>query len=318
MRVLLGAGADAEARSERAGKTPLIVAALEGHSEVIFILHSSGANLETQSNNGMTALQWAAMSLKGSICVGLLVRLGSNPNSRSARGASALHFAAVKGRVEVATLLLSAGSLVDAADNQGNTPLHWAARAGCAEAVRLFTGAGALLDATGEHGATAMHNAVDSGDSATEIIESLLEKGADPNLRDIRGFTPLMLAAIRGHGAAAEALMKDARADINLADGYGETALFWASWKGHTQVIEKILGCSQKTPVEALSHEAKVPLTLATRETSGDNEALFHLGPNSCSALHRAALGGHIDTIYFLTRRGADVNQADAVRGLYC
>ena len=55
VNVLLSKGAEMEARTEN-GHTSLILASLENHGEVVKLLLGSGANLEAQTNQGVTAL----------------------------------------------------------------------------------------------------------------------------------------------------------------------------------------------------------------------------------------------------------------------
>lgn len=60
-----------------------------------------------------------------------------------------------------------------------------------------------------------------------ELAASLLARGADPNLRDARGSTPLMLAASRQDEAMAK-LLVSAGADLDAADFRGMTPLAWS------------------------------------------------------------------------------------------
>lgn len=64
------------------------------------------------------------------------------------------------------------------------------------------------------------------------MIETLLAGGADPNLRDAKGTTPLASAAAEGHLAAIRALLA-AGASTALRDGDGVGALHHAARGGH-------------------------------------------------------------------------------------
>ena len=59
------------------------------------------------------------------------------------------------------------------------------------------------------------------------VVEILLEAGANVNLQNRQGLTPLMIAASEGHLSTVQALI-DAKADPSLTDFTGRTAWEWA------------------------------------------------------------------------------------------
>ncbi|MCX5921983.1 MAG: ankyrin repeat domain-containing protein [Candidatus Dependentiae bacterium] len=74
----------------------------------------------------------------------------------------------------------------------------------------------------------------------TDRAKQLLEQGADVNLADYTGKTPLYWAAIKGYDTTVAELLK-ADADVNTADKLGRTPLYMATWKGHEKVIAQLL-----------------------------------------------------------------------------
>jgi ankyrin repeat protein len=72
-------------------------------------------------------------------------------------------------------------------------------------------------------------------DEAT--LRSALEAGLDPNAANQNGWTLLMLAAVEGHLALAEALLNKGAA-LDRTNSKGETALTIAHAKGHTAFAE--------------------------------------------------------------------------------
>jgi Ankyrin repeats (3 copies) len=140
----------------RGGKevTPLHVAALAGHSDILSLLIEHGADISDRGEDGGTPLHRA--SLKGRLEAGqLLLNRGADIDDQNDRQLTALIYAAIFGHAEFARMLLERGAMIDPRDDRGATPLHYAAANGRTEVVRL-----------------------------------LLERGADPHVRDIDGNTP--------------------------------------------------------------------------------------------------------------------------------
>jgi ankyrin repeat protein len=83
-----------------------------------------------------------------------------------------------------------------------------------------------------------LHCAVFNGHM--EIVNLLLEKGADVNLKDNFGTTPLKSAALNGHMRIVKLLLEKG-ADVNLTDKYDKTPLHWAVFNGHMEIVNLLL-----------------------------------------------------------------------------
>jgi ankyrin repeat protein len=143
------------------------------------------------------------VALKGQAnMVDLLVATGADVNARFASGATPLHDAALKGRNEVVRLLLAKGALADGRDSRGATPLNDAALSGQAETVRILLAHGAEIDAREtETGNTALYVAASFGRAG--VVAALLDAGADPNVCNKDGVSPLRAALANGNGETA-------------------------------------------------------------------------------------------------------------------
>jgi len=73
-----------------------------------------------------------------------------------------------------------------------------------------------------------------------EVVEFLLENGADPNAMDAAGNTALMGVAFKGYTGLAEILIQ-AGADVNIRNSNGAPALTFAATFGHTGIASFLL-----------------------------------------------------------------------------
>ena len=164
--MLLAAGADANATTQRGGETgkSLMTAARTGRVGPMKALLEAGAKVDAKERNGQTALMWAAAEGHAEV-VELLVKAGADPKAWLKSGFTPLLFAAREGRTEAVKALLKAG--VDV-----NSVIETDRRGGYAP----------------RNGSSALILAIENGHF--ELAAALLKAGAHPN--DQRsGFTPL-------------------------------------------------------------------------------------------------------------------------------
>ena len=119
------------------------------------------------------------------------------------------------------------------------TQLTRAALRGNEQRVRELVAAGAPLDLVDVDGWSALRWA--SRHRQMRVVKQLLDgkyegKGADINLQDNFGWTPLMDACFRGQEAVARLLLERG-AHVTLWDLDGNTALYWARRQKHTAIV---------------------------------------------------------------------------------
>jgi ankyrin repeat protein len=110
-------------------------------------------------------------------------------------GFTALHLAVYAEQAEAARLLLEHGADVDVRSTGSIArvpPLGTAAFVRSVPLARLLLDAGANVDGQGEDGFTALHSAAANGDA--ELVELLLERGADASIENAKGERPADLA----------------------------------------------------------------------------------------------------------------------------
>jgi ankyrin repeat protein len=166
-----------------------MLAARAGNVEVIDVLLTHGADPNVaERRTGTTALMWAALDDRGD-AIRALVRGGADVGARSARTAfphtppGVIGDALEEGVSYVGQTVLPKGSW---------TPLMYAARQGARGAVAALADAKADLDAADPDGSTALALAAINGHA--DVVGLLLDRGANPNLADRTGMTPLYAA----------------------------------------------------------------------------------------------------------------------------
>ncbi|XP_050779011.1 ankyrin repeat domain-containing protein 27 isoform X3 [Gopherus flavomarginatus] len=105
------------------GFTPLHVAALYGHPELVYLLLKHGANISAKNMNHAVPLHLACQ--KGHFqVVKCLVDCNAKQNKKDVHGNTPLIYACLNGQHEIAALLLEHGASVNLSNSKGNTALH--------------------------------------------------------------------------------------------------------------------------------------------------------------------------------------------------
>lgn len=150
--------------------------------------------------------------------------------TRDARGRTALLLATALGHADMATSLIDAGADVNAQDNQRDSPYLLAGANGHLPILRLALAHGADLRSVNRFGGTALIPAAERGH--IEAVRLLIAAGVDVNHVNRLGWTALMEAVILSDGGLAHqniaGQLLAAGADVNLPDHDGVTPLVHA------------------------------------------------------------------------------------------
>jgi ankyrin repeat protein len=243
--VLLDYGADPRRMHPQDGRGPLHEACIKGSASLIEMLVNAGADPAARDKSGQTPID-LALAYKNRGAIAALEHLALDRRDCRETVDLAMQSATLRGRSELARLLIEGGFDINQPSPGGGTYLHQAALRGQKKIVQLFLERGAQVNALDETGGTPLHDAALAGN--TDVILLLLDHGASIDAADGEsGATPLMLAASVSRTEAV-ALLLARGANPALRDHAGHTALDRARETDDTQTV-KLLEAAPKAAV---------------------------------------------------------------------
>ncbi|KAL3319329.1 hypothetical protein Ciccas_002011 [Cichlidogyrus casuarinus] len=259
--------------------SPLHFAAGYNRLAVVELLLQLGADVHAKDKGGLVPLHNAS-SYGHTKVAELLLLSGANVNETDLWRYTPLHEAAIKGKFEICRLLLKFGADRTKKNRDGLMPINLIKEVD-QDLKDLFRGDEALLEAAKKgnlnkvrrlltpdnincrdvfgRNSTPLHLA--SGYNNLEIVEFLLQNGADANAQDKGGLIPLHNASSYGHVDVAAMLIHHGTS-VNAVDKWGYTPLHEAAQKGRTQLCALLL--AHGADPSAKNQDEETPYDLAT------------------------------------------------------
>lgn len=256
VKMLLKYGAHAEATIETTNKAeirPIHVAARLGLSTILQCLIDSGCDLNSKTKNGETALMMCA-KYRREECLKVLVRAGADIGLANLAGQCVVTVARANQWYltfhQAILEVIQKGKIPNSSNISLFSPLKFVAQAGDVQALQAV----------------------------------ITQGGINLDIQDDRGYSALMVTAMKGHVEAFQLLLY-AGADVKLSNKCGETAILLSQLNQNREHFERVM------------------LEFAI-EKGNCNAGEF-------DALHFAACHGKLDAVKLLTNRGYNVNTPD-------
>jgi ankyrin repeat protein len=349
-KLLLAAGADVNAKEEWGGQSALMWAAAQSQPEMVEFLIASGAEVDARgitrdwqrkltaeprikdmNKGGFTPLLYAAR--EGCIeCARRLLAAGADPDLGDPENVSPLILALENLHFDFAKFMIESGADIDQFDFRGRTPVY------------VATDFNSLP--------TSAHGDIPSADATTgaDIVEILLEKGANPNVQLKRrhpyrhraldrnadvllsvGATPLLRAA-RAADVEVVRLLLEHGALVNLPTADGITPVMAVAGVSHNDrttrgrfrkpedeiaTLELLVAAGADVNARMLTEPGARYLTTGERRSNFSYERRGRQVPSEqavphWTALHAAATKGWNHIVQFLADNGAELEAKDA------
>ncbi|KAM9486768.1 protein TANC1 isoform 3-T3 [Clarias gariepinus] len=326
-RLLMLGGANVNYRTEVLNNAPVLcVQAHLGHHEMVALLLEYGANVDVASENGISALSYAAASGHLSL-VSQLCKRGAKVDHVDKNGQSALVHAALRGHLDIIQFLLEQRwsreeqqhelSLKSKALQQA---LIAASSMGHTQVVKelLAMDDNEVVVQLDAHdtlwGETALTAA--AGRGKMDVCRYLLEQRAQVQQVNRRGMCALFCAVRQGHWQVADVLLQHG-ADVNGSDKQGRTLLMVAACEGHLSTVDFLI--AKGASLTSMDKEGLTPLSWACLKGHKNvvqflvekGAVIDHSDKNGRTPLDLAAFYGDADIVHYLVERGAVIEHVD-------
>jgi ankyrin repeat protein len=320
------------------GTLPIQLAALGGHTAVISaMLKNRITSGDASQQDGIAAIELAAQKGHADACRLL------HPTSSTRSRVAALHWAAQHGHSATVQALLDAGVAVDSENSCGWRAIHRASISGKPDVIDRLLHAGSNPSASA-------HKCGVSGDSVGDkaiypmlqsdqtmrgaplhfasrsghlsVVQRLLQNSTavDINEQDDDGYTPLAWAAKEGHLSIVRWFLLHG-AEVNISEHHqGLLPLHLAAATGRVSVLKELM--KSKADPNATDSEFGFDAFMHACK-GGSIDAIAFLGPytseervdkaHGWSALHIAAMNGHMQAVQWLLAKGWNVWKKDQV-----
>ena len=235
---------------DASGYNALTIACQNGHIEIVELILQRPVDLNAMQDNGLTPLMAACNAENDNLeIVQLLLEAGADPNlpimvQASSISCPSLLFACTKGHLELVKFLLKeVGGNVNLQQETGETFLMTACDGGHKDIVLTLLESGADPNICDNDGDNALYYVLlsnSSEDNILDIIQTLLSWNINVNAQNNNGVTPLMIASEKGYSEVLLSLLSKV-AGPDFIDKNGKTALVHASANGQSETVALLL-----------------------------------------------------------------------------
>ena len=317
LQAIINHGANVDA-TNKWNESSLLLACDEGNIDAINVLFSAGADVNIVDAVGETCLHKAISADCSRKVLQTIINHGAKVDATNKLNESSLLLACGKGNIDAINVLFNARADVNIVDAVSNTCLHRAIIKECSmKVLQTIVDHGADVNAINKWNQTAL--ALASMERNVDAINVLLNAGADPNIADVDGNTCLHDATKKDCRKEVLQSIIDHGANVNVTNKQNFTALMMACIKGNVGVVSVLLNA--RTDPNRVNADGDTCLHVAIRTNCSKDilQSLIKHGANvnatnkqNLTALMIACTKGNVDAISVLLNAKADPNIPDA------
>jgi len=209
---------------------------------------------------------------------------------------------------------------VNKCDTDNRSALHVAVYMGHMDLVSILLANGALVNQQDSFGrgilSTVLFSTVSNSQLQLNITQTLIKHNADLNQCDNEQKTPLILAVLENNISFIDLLIQN-NADMDAIDSDGHTAITYAVKHNYSHLVDFLL--TQNAATHILDREGRSILSLAC--SVGAKESLrllmdrgldeMHRDNFGWTPLHEAAYAGYLDIAEMLLSYGSEIDACD-------
>jgi ankyrin repeat protein len=220
----------------------LIIASSRGYISEIDRLIALGADVNTETQTGVTPLIFAVLNNRED-AVNALLKYNPVLDKVTSSYETPLLIAVKNNNLEISEILIQAGADVDFPDRNGATPLHYASINGYLELTDLLLYYNASIDQKSDDGITPLLAAIMAG--YANVTDLLIQNGANMEARNNKGYTPFIMASVNGDTLIMDLLFRHG-VDIYAANNDHYNALDLSISSNQPEAVRYLLRIGNK------------------------------------------------------------------------
>ena len=301
---------------EPARDEPLLLIAVRNNQPgMVDLLMEKGADVNTVNRSGNNALHLAAFTGNYNL-MEMLMSNGADYQISNARGRTPVEYVSYGKNPQVFKLFLEKDpNILFTKTAEGATLLHFAASAGDTAGFTYLLGKGLDIKTEDDNGANVMHWAMSGGEKA--MLGYLSVKGLDYHFISSRGFSPITAAMMYNAKSSVEFLLEHEMEINQHFPPENNTLLIEACNSNALEIANYLIGLGADIDAEDANHFTALSWAVINRNRElarllvEKNADVNHTCNNGASPFLLAVERDSLPMIQYIAAHGADVGMAD-------